>query len=177
MRKAINTGIITGVVLTFILILGTVCRILRPADTTLANLTFSVIFVSAISIALWIAMDRFSRSNYVGLSHLGVLAIFSTITTSILFSATSFVYSRFSSRSLFDLMDDGWLKRSYTSQSLADQGTWLWFKTPWNFAFNNLQIMLLVLFVLSIFVAVVYYSKNRRRASQHEGHNNHELIF
>ena len=26
-------------------------------------------------------------------------------------------------------------------------------------------------------IAVVYYSKNRSRASQHEGHNNHELIF
>ena len=176
MRKAIKTGIFTGLILTIILILGTMCRIFRPADTTGANLTFTVIFISAISIVLWLAMERFSRSNSSSLSNLSVLAIFASITTAALFSTASFIYSRFSSRYLSDLMGPNWLERSY-SQTLATQENILWFKTPWNFAFNNLQMMLLVLFVVSVFIAFVYYSKNRSKVTQHESHNNHELIF
>jgi magnesium-transporting ATPase (P-type) len=181
MRKAINTGIITGLILSIILILGTMCRILLPADTTGANLTFSIIFVSAIAIVLWIAMEKYCRSNSPSWSNLSVLSIITSITTAVLFSTASFIYTRyFSSGYLSDLMEQSkqnWLDRNYSAQSIATQGEWTWYKTPWNFAFNNLQVMLVVLFVISLFIAFVYYSKNRNKVPQHESHDNHELIF
>lgn len=181
MRKAINTGITTGLILTIILILGTMCRILLPADTTIANLTFTIIFVSAITIVLWIAMERYSRSSSPAWSNLTVISIITSITTAVLFSTASFIYTRFfSSGYLSDLMvqtKQNWLQRNYSAESIAGQGEWTWYKTPWNFAFNNLQVMLVVLFVISMFIAVVYYTKNRNKLSLHEGHNNHELIF
>lgn len=181
MRKAINIGIITGFILTIILILGTMCRILLPADTTLANLTFTIIFVFAITITLWIAMDRYSRSTIASWSNLNLVAIITSVITAVLFSIASFIYTRyFSPGYLSDLMEQSrqnWLDRNVSAQNISTQGEWTWYKTPWNFAFNNLQVMLVVLFVISLFIAFVYYSKNRNKIPQHENHNNHELIF
>lgn len=181
MRKAVNIGITTGLILTVVLILGTMCRIFLPADTTGANLTFTIIFISAISIALWIAMEQYSKSNVPTWSNLTVVAVLSSITTALLFSTISFIYTRFfSSGYLSDLMEksrQNWIERSYSTDSIAAQGEWTWYKTPWNFAFNNLQVMLVVLFVISMFIAFLYYTKNRSKLSLHEGHNNHELIF
>jgi hypothetical protein len=181
MRKAINIGITTGLILTVILILGTMCRIFRPADTIGANLTFTIIFISAISIALWVAMEHYSKSNLPTWTNLTVISITASLTTALLFSTTSFIYTKFfSSGYLSGLMEktsQNWIENSYSSSSIASQGEWTWYKTPWNFAFNNLQVMLVVLFVIAVFVAFLYYTKNRSKLSLHEGHNNHELIF
>ena len=181
MRKAINTGIITGLILTIILIMGTICRILLPSDTAGANFTFTLMFVSAITITLWIAMSRYSRSLAASWSSLSLVAVITSITTAVLFSTASFIYTRyFSTGYLSDLMaqsKDNWLQRNYSAQTITSQGEWTWFKTPWNFAFNNLQLMLVVLFVISLCIAFVYYSKNRNKIPLHEDHDNHELIF
>jgi hypothetical protein len=181
MRKAINTGIITGLVLTFVLISGTFCRIVFPADTVGANLTFTLIFVFAITITLWFAMTRYSRSIAASWSNLSLVAIVTSITTAVLFSTASFIYTRFISPGylsyLMEQSEQNWLQRNYSAESITSQGEWTWYKTPWNFAFNNLQVMLVVLFVISLFIAFVYYSKNRHKTPLHEDHNNHELIF
>ena len=179
MRKAVNTGIITGLVLTVILILGTLCRLLLPADTTVANLTFTIIFISAITITLWIAMGRYSRSTIPSWSSLILVSTITSFTTAVLFSAASFLYTRFfDTRALADLLvqsKQNWTDRAYSTQSLL--GDWAWYKAPWNFAFTNLQLMLIALFVISLCIAFVYYSRNRNKLPLHENHNNHELIF
>lgn len=181
MRKAINTGIVTGLILTIVLILGTICRIVLPANTTGANLTFTLIFMAVITITLWIAMTRYSRSLAATWSNLSLVAVIASFTTAILFSTASLIYTRnFSQGYLSHLMEKSrqkWLQDSYSNQSLSSLGEWTWYKTPWNFAFNNLQVMLVVLFVISLFIAFVYYSKNRNKVPLHENHNNHELIF
>ncbi len=181
MRKAVNIGITTGLILTVILILGTLCRIFRPADTTGANLTFTIIFVSAISAVLWIVMEQYSKSNLPTWTNLTIISIMASVTTALLFSTSSFIYTRFfSSGYLSDLMEkssQNWIERNYSSAGITAQGEWTWYRTPWNFAFNNLQVMLVVLFIISVFVAFLYYTKNRNKLSLHEGHNNHELIF
>jgi RsiW-degrading membrane proteinase PrsW (M82 family) len=157
------------------------CRILIPADTAGANLTFTIIFISSITITLWLFMERYSRRNSPTWTNLSIIAIVTTISSAFLFSTASFIFTRyFPTRYLSDLMEaskQNWLERSYSAQSIAGQGDWSWYKTPWNFAFNNLQVMLVVLFVISLFIAFVYYSKNRNKVTQHENHNNHELIF
>lgn len=181
MRKAVHTGIIAGVILTVIMILGTICRKLFPADTTGANLTFIVVFIAAIAIILWIAMERYSRFTSHSWTSLGVISVFTSITAAILFSTASFIYGRFfSSTYLSQLIaqaEQRWAERQYSAQSITGQDEWTWYRTPWNFAFNNLQVMLVVLFVISLCIAFVYYSKNRDKINLHEGHNNHELIF
>ena len=180
MRKAVNTGIITGLILTVILILGTLCRLLLPADTTVANLTFTIIFISAITITLWIAMGRYSRSTIPSWGSLILVSTITSFTTAVLFSTASFLYTRFfDTHYLADLLarsKENWAERTYTSQSMA-LGDWNWYKAPWNFAFNNLQLMLIALFVISLCIAFVYYSRNRNKVPLHENHNNHELIF
>jgi hypothetical protein len=174
MRKAINTGIITGLILTIIMILGTMCRILFPATTTIANITFIIIFVSAITMTLWIALSQYSRSAIGSWSNLSLISTITSATTAILFSTASLIYTRyFSTGYLSDLMDpskQNWFQRNYSTQSLASQA-------PWNFAFNNLQVMLVVLFVISLFITFVYYSVNRNKIPLHENHHNQELIF
>lgn len=181
MRKAISTGIIAGLILTIILVLGTMCRILLPADTTGANLTFTIIFIAAITMVLWISMERYSRSMSPTWGSLGMVSIITSVTTAVLFSSAGFIYTRFFSTGyLSDLMEQSkqnWLERGYSAQNISIQGEWTWYKTPWNFAFNNLQVMLVALFVISIFIAFVYYTKNRNKIPQHASHNNHELIF
>ena len=181
MRKAINTGIITGFILTIILIVGTMCRILLPADTFVANLTFIVIFVFAIATALWMAMERYSRSAVASWSTLNLVSIVTSITTAVLFSTASIMYTRFFApgylSGLMEQSKQNWVQRNYSAQNISVQGEWTWDKTSWNFAFNNLQVMLVVLFVISLLIAFVYYSKYRNRVPLHENHNNHELIF
>jgi len=181
MRKAINTGIITGLILTIILILGTVCRMLLPADTIGANLTFSIIFVFAITISLWIAMERYSRSTTASWSNLSMVSVITSVTTAVFFSTASFIYSRFFSTEYLSGMiepsNQNFVQRNYSAQNIAAQSELTWYKMPWNFAFNNLQVMLVVLFVVSLFIAFVYFSRNRNKIPLHENHNNHELIF
>ena len=181
MRKAINTGIVTGVILTVIMILGTVCRKLFPANTTGANLIFTIVFVAAIAIILWVAMERYSRFTSLSWTSLGIISIFTSITAAVLFSTASLIYARFfSSTYLSQLIAQAkqrWVEREFSAQSITGQGELNWHRTPWNFAFNNLQMMLIVLFVISLCIAFVYYSKNRSKINLHEGHNNHELIF
>lgn len=184
MRKAINTGIVTGLILTVILILGTLCRVFKPSDTTPANLIFTVIFVAAITIVLWIAMDRFSRLGLPSRKSLTFVAVIASVTTAVLFSGASLILRStkvIPARYLSGLMPaDGqpsWLDQTYSTQGISGANEATWFRTPWNFAFNNLQLMLLALFVISLCIAFVYYSKNRHKADLHENHNNHELIF
>lgn len=184
MRKAINTGIVTGLILTIILILGTLCRIFKPADTTGANLIFTVIFVAAITIVLWVAMDRFSRSGSPTRRSLSLLAIITSVTTAVLFSGVSLILRStkvIPARYLSGLMpadaEPSWLDQTYSAQGVSGPAEATWFRTPWNFAFNNLQLMLVALFVISLCIAFLYYSKNRHKADLHENHNNHELIF
>ena len=179
MRKAVNTGIITGLILTVILILGTLCRLLIPANTTFANLTFTIIFISAITITLWIAMGRYSRSTIPSWGSLILVSTITSFTTAVLFSTASFIYTRFfDAGALADVLvpsKENWPDRNYASQSLGLAGDW--YKAPWNFAFNNLQLMLIALFVISLCIAFVFYSRNRNKLPLHENHNNHELIF
>jgi len=181
MRKAVYTGIVTGIILTIILILGTLCRIVLQADTVVANLTFIIIFIIAIAGTLWIAMERYNRSSITSWSLLNLVAIITSITTALLFSTANFMYSRyFSTGYLSDLVNQSkqdWLQRNYSAQSISSQGEDDLYKTPWNFAFNNLEVMLVVLFVISLLIAFVYYSKNRNKVRLHENHHNHELIF
>lgn len=184
MRKAINTGIVTGLILTVILILGTLCRIFKPSNTTPANLIFTVIFIAAITIVLWIAMDRFSRLGSPTRKSLSLVAIITSVTTAVLFSGASLILrstkvipDRYLSRLMPADGETGWLDQTYAAQSITSDSASSWFGTPWNFAFNNLQLMLLALFVISLCIAFVYYSKNRHKSEQHENHNNHELIF
>ena len=181
MRKAITTGIMTGIILTIILILGTLCRILFPANTMGANLTFILIFVFAIIMVLWVALKKFNRSTSTNWTQLNAVAVITSVTTALLFGAASFIYTKYVPAGyLSDLMEQSKQKllgSNYSAQSISPQVELAWYQAPLNFAFNNLQVMLVVLFVLSIITAYVYYSRNRESISQHESHNNQELIF
>ena len=181
MRKAINTGIITGLILAIVLILGTLSRMLLLANTGGANLIFTIIFISAIIITMWIAMNRYCRSLAATWSNLSIVAVITSITTAVLFSVASLIYTKYFSTEYLSYLKEqskaNWLNRNYSTQSIAGQGEWTLYNTPWNFSFSNLQLMLVVLFGISLFIAFVYYSRNRNKVPLHESHDNHELIF
>ena len=113
-----------------------------------------------------------------------MVAIVTSVTTALLFSGASLILrstkvipDRYLSRLMPADRESNWLDQTYSAQGLSSQADSTWLGTPWNFAFNNLQLMLLVLFVISLCIAFVYYSRNRHKSELHENHNNHELIF
>jgi hypothetical protein len=126
-------------------------------------------------------MNQYCRSLAANWSNLSIVAVTTSITTAVLFSAASFIYTRYFSTEYLSYLKEqskeNWLTRNYSAQSIATPADWTLFNTPWNFSFNNLQVMLVVLFAISLFIAFVYYSKNRNKVPLHENHNNHELIF
>lgn len=178
MRKAAITGLFTGIFISAILIGGTYVRRFLP-DTFTANLLFLTLFFGSIVATIWLSLNYYSRTSVVKLMSLNITGIISSIIAALLVSIHGFLYSRFRDPGYFDeimkISKENWHKRTIASESFL--GDWTWFQVPANYAFYNFRDLMVVLFLLSITIALIYYLFNRNRMPDHPNSKNQELIF
>lgn len=178
MRNAVKTGFFTGIIISAILIGGTYLRRFLP-DTFTANLLFLILFFGSIVTTLWLSLNHYCKTSEVKWMSLNITGIISSIIAALLVSFHGFLYSRFKDPAYFDeimkIPAANWQKRNYISQTFT--GEWTWFRTPANYALNNFKDLMIVLFLISVIIAAIYYIRNRNRLPDADHHKNQELIF
>lgn len=136
MRKAIITGVFTGIIVSVVLIAATYVRDLLP-DTFTANLFFIGFFFASIVVVLWLSLNHYCKTSAPKWISLSLTGIISSIIAAILVSI---------------------------------------FQSPVNYGYNFRDLMV-VLFLISVTIAAIYYVRNRKRIPNHHYTKNQELIF
>ena len=179
MKKAVNVGIATGIILSLIFIAGSLLRKTIP-QAAFENRGVYLLFLGGlVSVVFWIAMRYYSRSENVKWGRLNLTAIVASFIGAIIFSTAGFLYMRF--------IDPGYLsgmmnntRENWLSQTALPGyvgGTDLNFlRSPSTYAWNNFQDMLVALMGIALLTATIYYLRNKNKTPQHP-HDNHELIF
>ena len=178
MRKAIITGLFTGLIISMILIGGTYLRRFLPHTFT-ANLMFLVFFFGSIVTVIWLSLNHYCKRSEVKWMSLSVTGVIASIIAALLVSIHGYMYSRFTDPAYLDeIMQVS--KRQWQSTNQAAEsfiGDWTWFQSPLNSALYNFRDLIILLFVLSLSITLVYYLVNRKRLPNHKENQDHELIF
>ena len=175
MKKAINTAVATGIILSLIFIGGSFVKQILPIDSKMDQIVFAVLFFGVIVLTLWIAMNNYSRSKVVRWGSLNLTGIIASLIAAVIFSITAFLYARYIQPGYLSELTSG--SKSVAAEeyalSVSGQG-WNWLKTPLHFAWYNFQEAITVLFIITIVIGSVYYILHRNRVPDER---NHELIF
>lgn len=176
MRKAVITGFFTGVIISGILIGGTYLRRFLPHTFT-ANLLFLTLFFGSIVSVLWLSLKHYCKNSVVKMHSLTVTGIISSIIAALLVSLHSFMYSRFSDPAYIDeimrFSKQRWQSTNDAAESLI--GNW-WFNAP-SFVWYNFRDLIILLFLTSLSIAIIYYLINKNRMPFSGKKKDHELIF
>jgi hypothetical protein len=178
MRKAVTTGIFTGIIISAILIGGTYLRRFLPHTFT-ANLLFILIFFGSIVATLWLSLNHYCKTSAVRWKSLSITGTISSLIAAMLVSIHGYMYSRFTDPAYIDeilqFSQQKWAKTNNAAESMI--GSWAWYQSPVNYALSNFRDMGIVLFVISLTIAAIYYVRNRNRMPDHGNTKNQELIF
>lgn len=177
MRKAIITGLFTGLIISVILIGGTYLRRFLPHTFT-ANLLFLTIFFGSIVGVLWSSLRYYCKRSAVKWMSLGATGVIASIIAALLVSVHGFVYSRFTDPAYLDeimqVSKQKWQNTNEAAESFI--GSWTWFQSPLDLALYNFRDLIVLLFLLSLSISFIFYLINRKRVPNDE-QNDHELIF
>lgn len=181
MRKALNTGLISGIIFSLFFIGASYIRRILPEGSYNDKIFFLVTFFLVIAATFWIAMDRYSKTTGVRWRSLNLIGIIASFTGAIIFGSAAFLYTRFiHPEYLYELTlgsKEHWISRNYSANAIARISDWSWFSSPFDFAVYNFQDSLIVLILFTFLIASLYYIFNRKKYIQPFGANNHELIF
>jgi hypothetical protein len=105
---------------------------------------------------------------------LSVTGIIASIIAALLVTLHSFMYSRFTDPGyISEIMQFSKQRWQRTNDAI---GSWSWFNTP-NFIWVNFRDLIILLFLTSISIAVIYYLRNKNRMPYSRTKEDHELIF
>lgn len=174
MRKAVITGLFSGVIISGILIGGTYLRRFLPHTFT-ANLLFLTLFFGSIVSVLWLSLNYYCKNSVVRMKSLSVTGIISSLIAALLVSLHSFMYSRITDLGYIDeilqFSKDKWQRTNDVAESLI--GTF-YAPTP---VWHNFRDLIILLILTSISIALIYYLLNKNKAPYSNKKENHELIF
>ena len=176
MRKAVLTGLITGVIISAILIGGTYLRRFLPHTFT-ANLLFLTFFFGSIVSVLWLSLHHYCKTSAVRIKSLSVTGIISSLIAALLVSIHGFMYSRFTDPAYITEILQFSKQKLRRTNDAAESLIGNWFNTP-NLVWYNFRDLIILLFLTSLSIAIIYYlrHKNKDPYSNNE-EENHELIF
>lgn len=181
MKKAIRIGIITGVLLSFILIALFYLRTAFPPDSNIVNLSFPLLFFAIVTIALRVAMKRYSKTEKISLKYFILTGFVAGVITSIVVSVASYAHARFIQPDylsfLVERSRENWTRFNYSLDFIAAQLRWDYFKSPFNFAMNNLMVGIFLFLILSLTVACIYYLAKRSKMQSWQNSRNPELLY
>ena len=180
MRNATIQGLITGVILSILLIVGFYLMIRLPKDTSVNSYTNLILYSGIVAVTTWVSLKQMvKRSPLVMNRMLGFLFI-TIILTAALFSLATYCYARYIDSNYLGLLlensKQNWADKNYSLQSIAGQGECTWYSSPLNYALMELRVMLFSLFIIMLPVATLFYIRNKNRIAM-EHSNNPELIY
>lgn len=179
MRNAITRGIMPGFLLSIILTSLMLMSAVVPHNTRFSNIAFTAIFLSAIVFILWKTIARIRRNEKLSFMQLLITGLSTSVIAAICFSAFSFIYARdISPGYLHQLLEQSkiaWVDKNYSAASV--QGTWSWFKTPFNFAVSNFKVLMAVFVFFSVVLSSIFYLRNRNNHPYKEYAQDPQLIF
>ena len=177
MRKAVITGLFTGVIISAILIGGTYLRRFLP-DTFTANLVFLTFFFGSIVSVLWLSLHHYCKNSAVRWKSLTFTGIVSSIIAALLVSIHGFMYSRLSDPAYLDEImlssKEKWQQTNDAAESFIGQLNLL--HSPIDLALYNFRDLIVLLVLISLVISIVFYLFYRKR-HPHRPKENHELIF
>ncbi len=177
MRKAVVTGLFTGLIISGILIGGTYLRRFLPHTFT-ANLLFLLVFFGSIVAVLWASLNHYCKRSAMKWMSLGATGIVASIIAALLVSVHGYIYSRFSDPTYLDeimqMSKRQWQNTNQAAESFI--GTFSWFPSPLDLAIYNFRDMIILLAVLSITISLIFYFFNKKRLPNRRNED-HELIF
>ena len=93
MKKNVNTGAVTGIVLSFLLMSSIAVKNEFPPASAREELVFLLIFLGVAGMVFWISMNFLTKFLTVRLPVLSSAAVVAVITASILTGLGGFIYS------------------------------------------------------------------------------------
>lgn len=176
MRKALITGLVTGLIISVILIGGTYLRRFLPHTFT-ANTMFFLLFFGSIVTVLWLSLHHYCKRSELKWMSLGATGVVASIIAALLVSLHGFIYSRFSDPAYLDeIMQVSKQKWQHTNQA-AESFIGSWFQSPMDVALYNFRDLIIMLFVLSLTISFIFYLYNKKRHPNQRQNEDHELIF
>lgn len=175
MRKAVITGVFTGIIISAILIGGTYLRRFLP-DTFTANLLFLLIFFGSIVTVLWLSLHHYCKKSAVKWKSLTISGIFSSLIAALLVSVYSLMYSRFTDPNYLDEIMQFSKQKWQKTNDAAETFIGNFFRSPVDIALYNFRDLIVLLIIISIVISIVFYLFNRNRLPRSHKEN-HELIF
>jgi hypothetical protein len=178
MRKAILTGLFTGLIISVILIGGTYLRRFLPHTFT-ANMMFFIFFFGSIVTVLWLSLNFYCKSSTVKWMSLGTTGVVASLIAALLVSLHGFLYSRFSDPAYLDeimqVSKAKWKSTNAAAENII--GNWTWFQSSFDSALYNFRDLIVLLFVISLSISVIFYLIHRKRTPGDRTSEDHELIF
>lgn len=179
MKKAVNVGIATGIILSIIFIAGSLLRKSIP-QAAFENRGVYLLFLGGlVAIVFWISMRYYSRSENVKWGRLNLTGLVASFIGAVIFSAAGFLYTRYIDPSYLSGMmantQKNWLSQSALA-GYVGKADLPFLHSPSMYAWNNFQDVLVGLITIALLTATIYYFRNKNKAPQHP-HDNHELIF
>ncbi|HSB94351.1 MAG TPA: DUF4199 domain-containing protein [Flavitalea sp.] len=177
MKKAVNVGIATGIIISIIFIAGSLIRRAIPQAAFENRGVYFLVLGGLVALVFWMAMRYYSRSENVKWGRLNITGFVASFIAAIIFSAAGFMYTRY--------IDPGYLSgtvykahQNWLSQSALAGfvGRTSWIVSPSTYAWNNFQDMLVGLIGIALVTATVFYMRNKNKVPQHP-HDHHGLLF
>lgn len=181
MRKALVTGMATGVLLFLILIGALYVKQHLPYGNLPTDVIFLIILFGLIAGTLWFSMNYYCRSSAVRWGSLNFTGLTASFIAAMLVSVAGYLYTTYIHpgylAEVMNASNDKWQSNGYSAAAIAGQLEWAWFDSPLDFALYNFQGIIIVLCITTLVIATVYYVRHRHRISDHNNADNHELIF
>jgi len=177
MKKAVNVGIATGIIISIIFIAGSLIRKAIPQAAFENRGVYLLVLGGLVALVFWMAMRYYSRSENVKWGRLNLTGLIASFIAAIIFSTAGFLYTRYIDPNYLSGMVENsrtnWLSQSALAGFV---GKTSWFATPTTYAWNNFQDMLVGLIGIALITATVFYMRNKNKTPQHP-HDHHGLLF
>ena len=177
MKKAVNVGIATGIIISIIFIAGSLIRKAIPQVAFENRGVYLLVLGGLVALVFWMAMRYYSRSENVKWGRLNLTGLVASFIAAIIFSTAGFFYTRYIDPNYLSGMVDNSHKNLLSQSALAGfVGKASFLSSPTTYAWNNFQDMLVGLIVIALITATVFYMRNKDKTPEHP-HDNHGLIF
>ncbi|HUR10033.1 MAG TPA: DUF4199 family protein [Flavitalea sp.] len=180
MRNATIQGLISGIILSILLIIGFYLMIQLPKDTSVNSYTNQVLYSGIVAVTTWISLKQLVKRIPLGMNRMLWFLLVAIVITAAFFSFATYAYARFIDpnhlATLLENSKQNWAEQNYSLQSIAGQGEWTWYSSPFNYAQMELRVMLFSLFIIMLPVATVFYIRYKNKLSP-EPNSNPELIY
>lgn len=179
MKKAINVGIASGIIISILFIASSLIRKWVPRLAFENRGVYLLFMACLVAVVFWMSMRYYSRSQGVRWGSLNLTGLIASFFAAIIFSTAGFLYTRFIDPNyllgMVDRTEKNWLSHNALA-GYAGNAELPFFQSPSIYAWNNFQELLFGLLAIALVTCTIFYVTNKNKTPDHP-HDSHELIF